>query len=133
SPRGCRRCRRRRRRTRRFRRRYRAGVREMAAIPTPTIRLNSGHSSPQLGFGAFQVPLDDAERIVFDALDVGYRHLDTATSYGNADGVGRAIARSGIPRDEIFVTTKLFREDHGYESALAALTRSLERLGLEAV
>jgi 2,5-diketo-D-gluconate reductase A len=105
----------------------------MSAIPAPAIVLNSGRSIPQLGFGVFQVDPAETERVVLDALEVGYRHFDTAAAYGNEQAVGRAIARSGIPRDEIFITTKLFREDHGYESALAALPLSLERLGLDQV
>jgi len=105
----------------------------MAALNSPMIRLNSGYEIPQLGFGVFQVEPSETERIVLDALDVGYRHVDTAAAYRNEEAVGRAIASSGIPRSEIFVTTKLFREDHGYESALRALPESLERLGLDYV
>lgn len=105
----------------------------MTAIPAPLITLNSGHTIPQLGFGVFLVEPAEAERIVLDALEVGYRHIDTAMAYGNEEAVGRAIAASGIPRSEIFVTTKLFRKDHGYEQALAALPQSLERLRLDYV
>jgi 2,5-diketo-D-gluconate reductase A len=97
------------------------------------VQLNSGHTIPQLGFGVFQIDPAQTEDVVSAALEVGYRHIDTAAVYGNEEGVGRAIAASGIPREELFVTTKLFREDHGYESALAALPRSLERLGLDSV
>ncbi len=105
----------------------------MTAIPAPRVQLNSGHTIPQLGFGVFQIDPAETEDVVSAALEVGYRHIDTAAVYGNEEGVGRAIAASGIPRDELFVTTKLFREDHGYESALAALPKSLERLGLDSV
>jgi len=105
----------------------------MTAIPAPLTRLSSGHNIPQLGFGVFQVEPAETERIVLDALEVGYRHIDTAMIYLNEEAVGRAIAASGIPREELFVTTKLFREDHGYDSALAALPASLDRLGLDYV
>lgn len=96
-----------------------------------TITLNDGTTIPQLGFGVFKVAADDTERIVSEALDVGYRHIDTAAIYGNEEGVGRAIAASGIPRDELYVTTKLWNDRHA--SAPAALRRSLDKLGLEKV
>ncbi|GED00212.1 oxidoreductase [Kocuria varians] len=98
-----------------------------------TLRLNDGHSIPQLGFGVWQVEEDTAEDVVGKALQVGYRHIDTAKVYGNEEGVGRAIAKSGIPREEIFVTTKLWNEDQGHDSALEAIDKSLERLGLDYV
>ncbi|MFI8595574.1 aldo/keto reductase [Microbacterium sp. NPDC078428] len=104
-----------------------------AALPAPRIALNDGHRIPQLGFGVFQVSPDEAERIVGEALDAGYRHIDTAMIYGNEEGVGRAIASRDIPRDELFITTKLFRGDHGHNNALRALPASLERLGLDYV
>jgi 2,5-diketo-D-gluconate reductase A len=109
------------------------GGAEVGARDAARISLNSGHSIPQLGFGVFQVEPAEAERIVLDALEVGYRHIDTATAYRNEEAVGRAIRASGIPRSEIFVTTKLFREEHGYESTLTALPQSLDRLGLDYV
>lgn len=102
-------------------------------MTVPTIDLNDGNSIPQLGFGVFLVEPDETERIVSQALETGYRHIDTAAIYRNEDGVGRAIARSGIPREELFVTTKLWNEDQGSESAFAAIDRSLERLGLDHV
>jgi 2,5-diketo-D-gluconate reductase A len=106
----------------------------MTSAPhTPTIELNDGTSIPQLGFGVFRVDPDDAERIVSDALEVGYRHIDTAAIYGNEMGVGRAIAASGIPRDELFITTKLWNSDQGTQSAFDALDLSLEKLGLSFV
>src|SRR5690554_1912189 len=74
-------------------------------MTVPTLTLNSGHDIPQLGFGVFKVDPVETERIVTDALAVGYRYIDTAAIYGNEEGVGRAIAASGIPRDELFVTT----------------------------
>ncbi|RLY93945.1 aldo/keto reductase [Kocuria tytonicola] len=98
-----------------------------------TLQLNDGHSIPQLGFGVWQVDADVAEDVVSQALKIGYRHIDTAKIYGNEEGVGRAIASSGIPREELFVTTKLWNDDQGYESALEAVDKSLERLGLDYV
>ncbi|KQP01700.1 2,5-diketo-D-gluconic acid reductase [Leifsonia sp. Leaf264] len=99
----------------------------------PSITLNDGHTIPQLGFGVFKVDPAETERIVTDALEVGYRHLDTAKVYGNESGVGKAIADSGIARDELFVTTKLWNDDQGTQSALDAFDRSLEQLGLDFV
>lgn len=98
----------------------------------PTIALNNGVHMPMLGFGVFQVPDPaECERSVRDALDVGYRLLDTATSYGNEEAVGAAISNSGINREEIFVTTKLWVEDASYEGAKAAFERSLNKLQLD--
>ncbi|MEL4317663.1 aldo/keto reductase [Leifsonia sp. YIM 134122] len=99
----------------------------------PSITLNDGHTIPQLGFGVFKVDPAETERIVTDALEVGYRHLDTAKVYGNESGVGKAIADSGIARDELFVTTKLWNDDQGTQSAFDAFDRSLEQLGLDHV
>jgi 2,5-diketo-D-gluconate reductase A len=95
--------------------------------------LNDGHTIPQLGFGVFQVDPAEAEKVVTTALEIGYRHIDTAAAYRNEEGVGRAIAASGIPRDELYVTTKLWNGDHGTQSAFDAIDRSLERLGLDHV
>ncbi|WP_353829336.1 aldo/keto reductase [Agromyces sp. SYSU T0242] len=105
----------------------------MSDHSVPRIQLNDGHSIPQLGFGVFLVDPPETERIVADALEVGYRHLDTARIYGNEEGVGRAIARSGVPRDELYVTTKLWNDDQGTQSTLDAFQGSLDRLGLEYV
>jgi len=102
-------------------------------MTVPTITLNDGTTIPQLGFGVFQVDPDETERIVSDALEVGYRHIDTAAVYGNEVGVGRAIANSGIPRDELYITTKLWNSDQGTQSAFDAIDLSLEKLGLEQV
>ena len=99
----------------------------------PTLKLNDGHHIPQLGFGVFKVDPDETERIVSDALEAGYRHIDTAAVYGNEVGVGRAIAASGIPRDELFITTKLWNSDQGTKSAFDAIDLSLEKLQLESV
>jgi 2,5-diketo-D-gluconate reductase A len=99
----------------------------------PTLQLNDGHHIPQLGFGVFRVDPDETERIVSDALEVGYRHIDTAAIYGNEVGVGKAIEQSGIDRDELFITTKLWNSDQGTESAIDAMNLSLEKLGLDYV
>ena len=86
----------------------------------PNITLHDGVEIPQLGFGVFQIQPDDTREIVQIALESGYRHIDTAAAYGNEAGVGEAIAASGIPREEIFVTTKLWNSDQGFDSTLAA-------------
>ena len=99
----------------------------------PRLQLNDGFSIPQLGFGVFRVDPNETERIVAEALEVGYRHIDTARIYGNEAGVGRAIAASGIPREELFITTKLWNDDHATQSAFDAFDASLERLGLDYV
>ncbi|MDR2281434.1 MAG: aldo/keto reductase [Gordonia sp. (in: high G+C Gram-positive bacteria)] len=99
----------------------------------PTVTLNNGVSMPQVGFGVFQVPDDEAQRAVETALELGYRSIDTAMIYGNEKGVGRALAAAGLPRDEVFITTKLWIADLGADRAEAALDASLERLGLDAV
>ncbi|MGF6823165.1 2,5-diketo-D-gluconate reductase A [Microbacterium sp. ZKA21] len=99
----------------------------------PTLSLNDGHSIPQLGYGVFKVDPADTERAVSEALEVGYRHIDTAAIYGNEEGVGAAIASSGIPRDELFITTKLWNDRHDGEEPHAAIAQSLEKLGLDRV
>src|SRR3954452_9409671 len=96
----------------------------------PTLRLNTGARIPQLGFGVFQVPPHDAQAVVETALQVGYRSIDTAAMYRNEDGVGAAIAASGLPRDEVFVTTKLGNPDHRAGQVERAVDASLSRLGL---
>ncbi|MFN8516677.1 MAG: aldo/keto reductase [Thermomicrobiales bacterium] len=99
---------------------------------TPTVTLNNGVAMPLLGFGVFQVPdLAECERAVRDALDVGYRLIDTAAAYGNEEAVGRAIKRASVPREELFVTTKLWIQDAGEGRTRAAFERSLARLGLD--
>ncbi len=102
-------------------------------MTVPNLTLNDGASIPQLGFGVFLVEATEAERIVSDALEVGYRHIDTAAVYKNEEGVGRAIAASGIPRDELYITTKLWNSDHGTQSAFDAMDLSLAKLGLDHV
>ncbi|MGW7065530.1 aldo/keto reductase [Streptomyces sp. NPDC054855] len=88
---------------------------------------------PQLGFGVWQVPDDEARSAVTTALEAGYRSIDTAAIYGNEEGTGKAIAASGIAREELFVTTKLWNTDQGYDSTLRAFDTSLEKLGLDHV
>jgi 2,5-diketo-D-gluconate reductase A len=105
----------------------------VTSTTVPTLAFNDGHTIPQLGFGVFRVDPDEAERIVTDALEVGYRHIDTAAVYGNEVGVGRAIKKSGIPRDELFITTKLWNSDQGTQSAFDAIDLSLEKLQLDSV
>jgi len=97
----------------------------------PTVTLNDGRQMPQLGFGVWQIPEEQIVPAVLKALEVGYRHIDTAMIYGNEAGVGRAVRESGLPREEIFVTTKLWNTDH--ERAREALEESLERLGFDYV
>ena len=99
----------------------------------PTIQLHNGVEIPQFGYGVFQVPPDDTARAVRAAFDAGYRHIDTAQMYGNEEGVGRGLAESGLRRDQVFVTTKLNNDSHGYDAALRALDASLERLGTDHV
>ena len=105
----------------------------MTQPTVPRLQLNDGFSIPQLGFGVFKVDPNETEAIVTDALEVGYRHIDTARVYGNEAGVGQAIAASGIPREELFVTTKLWNDDQGTQSVFDAFDASLDRLGLEYV
>ena len=103
----------------------------MTAVPT--IELNNGVTIPQLGFGVFLVPPGETEAAVATALSTGYRHIDTARLYENEDEVGTAIAKSGVPRDEVFVTTKVWNSDQGYDTTLAAFDKSLDRLGFDYV
>ncbi|MFK0246634.1 aldo/keto reductase [Amycolatopsis azurea] len=97
----------------------------------PTVKLANGVEMPQLGFGVFQVPDEETTAAVKAALDAGYRSIDTAAVYGNEAGVGRALAESGIARDELFITTKLWNSEQGYDATLKAFDASLAKLGLE--
>ena len=97
----------------------------------PTITLNNGIEMPQLGFGVFQVPDDETTAAVAEALRVGYRSIDTAAVYGNEAGVGRAIAESGIDRSDLFITSKVWNSDQGFDATLRAYDKALEKLGLE--
>lgn len=98
---------------------------------SPELTFNDGNTIPQLGYGVWQVDDDVAEKVVGQAFEAGFRHIDTAKIYGNEAGVGRAIASSGLKPEEIFITTKLWNSDQGYESTLKAFDESMERLGLE--
>jgi 2,5-diketo-D-gluconate reductase A len=103
-------------------------------MPSPTVTLNNGVEMPIIGFGVYQIPPEDTERAVNEALAVGYRHLDTAAAYQNEEAVGRAIAASGIPREDVFVTTKLWIQDAPAEdNTKRAFEQSLTRLGLDHV
>lgn len=99
----------------------------------PNITLNTGAQIPQLGYGVFLVPADEVVEPVRNALQAGYRSIDTAAAYGNEEGVGKAIAESGIAREDLFITTKLWNDSQGYDKALQAFDDSLTRLGLDHV
>jgi len=105
----------------------------MTQLTIPRVELHDGIEIPQLGFGVFQVPPEDTQRAVEEALEAGYRHIDTAAAYRNEAGVGAALAASGLPREDVFVTTKLWNSQQGHDSTLVAVEASLERLGLDHV
>lgn len=100
-------------------------------IEIPYVTLNNGVRMPHLGLGVFTLPKDETKTAVTAALDSGYRLIDTAAMYQNETAVGEAVRSSGIPREEIFVTSKLWNSDHGYDEALAAFDMTLERLGFD--
>ena len=95
------------------------------------VTLNDGNSIPTVGLGVFKIPPADTEQAVSAALRAGYRHIDTAAAYRNERETGRAVAESGVPRDELYLVTKLWNADQGYDSTLAAFDASMERLGLD--
>lgn len=97
----------------------------------PTLVLNNGVEIPQLGLGVYKIPEAETQDVVLHALDVGYRHIDTAALYRNEAGVGRAVRDSGLRRDEVFVTSKVWNDDQGHDATLRAFDASMERLGLE--
>jgi 2,5-diketo-D-gluconate reductase A len=103
----------------------------MSAIPN--VALNNGVEFPQLGFGVFQIPPDQVEEPVLSALEAGYRLIDTAAAYRNEEGVGKAVAASGLPRDAVVVTTKVWNLDQGYDETLAAFDRSLAALKMDMI
>jgi 2,5-diketo-D-gluconate reductase A len=100
-------------------------------MAAPFITLNDGNSIPQVGLGVWQTPPEDTERAVATALDAGYRHIDTAAAYGNEREVGSAVAKSGLPREDVYLVTKLWNADHGYGNTLAAFDASMDRLGVD--
>jgi 2,5-diketo-D-gluconate reductase A len=104
---------------------------DSSRLTVPTITLNDGHAMPVVGLGVGELPEAEAERAVSTALEAGYRLIDTATAYGNEAAVGQAIAASGIPREELFITTKVATRDQGFGTTKEAFQRSLERLGLD--
>ena len=103
---------------------------ELKNINSP-LRLNNGVTIPCVGYGTFRTPADVAEQAVADAIEVGYRHIDTAAVYGNEEAVGKGIKDSGIDRHRLFVTSKLWNTERGYESTKKALDESLEKLGMD--
>ncbi|HLT85459.1 MAG TPA: aldo/keto reductase [Phototrophicaceae bacterium] len=102
-------------------------------MSVPVITLNNGVEIPQLGYGTFQVAADEAQRAVETALEAGYRHIDTAAGYYNEEGVGAALRAVGLPREDVFVTTKVRNADQGYEETLAAFEASRRALALDVV
>jgi len=103
------------------------------ATEVPVLTLHDGVEMPQLGFGVFQIPPEETQERVEEALAVGYRHVDTAAAYRNEAGVGAAIAAAGVSREDVFVTTKLWNSEQGYDSTLRAFEKSIERLGTDHV
>ncbi len=103
----------------------------MSAIPT--IRLNDGNAMPQFGYGVWRVTNEEAATAVGEAIKAGYRSVDTAAIYGNEEGVGEAIRSAAIPRDELFITTKVWNNNHGYDNTLRAFDESLGRLQIDSV
>jgi 2,5-diketo-D-gluconate reductase A len=99
------------------------------ATQVPALTLHDGVEIPQLGFGVFQIPAEETQERVEEALAVGYRHVDTAAAYRNEAGVGAAITTAGVRREDVFVTTKLWNSEQGYDSTLRAFEKSIERLG----
>jgi diketogulonate reductase-like aldo/keto reductase len=104
-----------------------------AATDIPSVTLNNGVAIPQVGLGVFQVPDNGTQACVETAIELGYRHIDTAAAYYNEEGVGAAVRATGVPREDIFVTTKLRNGDQGYENALRAFENSRKALGLDVV
>lgn len=108
-------------------------TKEDAAMISKMLKLNDGNEIPRLGYGVWQIANDTAGRVVEYALKTGYRSIDTAAIYNNEDGVGRGIQASGVPREEIFLTTKLWNSDQGYDSAMKAMELSLKKLRVKNV
>ena len=95
------------------------------------VTLNNGIKMPQLGYGVYQIKNSECERCVLDAIEVGYRSIDTAQAYGNEEAVGRALKKSGVPRSELFLTTKVWISNTGYKKAKASIEQSLKKLGTD--
>jgi 2,5-diketo-D-gluconate reductase A len=100
-------------------------------MSVPNVVLNNGIEIPQVGFGVWRVPAHQAREVVLTALEAGYRHIDTAKLYRNEEGVGEAVRKSGLDRDQVFVTSKVWNDDHGYDATMRAFEASLDRLGFE--
>ncbi len=100
-------------------------------MSVPSLVLNNGIEIPQLGYGVWRVPADETEKAVAAALDAGYRHIDTAKLYGNEEAVGAAVRGSGLDRDEVFVTSKVWNDDHGYDDTRRAFDATMERLDFD--
>lgn len=98
---------------------------------TETVKLSNGVSMPMEGFGVFQIPEQECEQVIRNAIESGYRLIDTASSYQNEEAVGRAVKTCGIPREELFITTKAYIQEMGYENTMKAFEGSLKRLGLD--
>jgi len=105
----------------------------MSILEQPRFTLNNGVELPQLGFGVYQTPPDETADAVQIALETGYRHIDTAAAYGNERGVGEGLKRSGLARDDVFVETKVWTVDYGYEQALHAFEKSAAKLGIDQI
>src|SRR4051812_17057923 len=105
----------------------------MAPAPTPIVKLNNDVTMPALGLGVFQTPPDETRDAVRAALDAGYRHIDTAAAYGNEREVGEALRASGVDRSDVFLETKIWISDYGYEETLHGLEKSAGKLGVEQI
>src|SRR4051812_16464494 len=105
----------------------------MAATTVPALKLNNGVEMPALGLGVFQTPPDETRDAVRAALEAGYRHVDTAAAYGNEREVGEAIAASGVDRSEVFIETKVWISDYGYDETLHAFEKSARKLGIKQI
>ena len=103
----------------------------MTAQLSPSITLNNGQQIPQLGLGVYKLGTDEAPELIRKAIETGYRRIDTAAFYGNEAEIGEGVRTSGLPREEIFVTTKIWNDDQGYDRALEAIDESLERLNID--
>lgn len=102
-------------------------------MSVPVLKMNDGNTIPQLGFGVWKISDNDAKDAVSNALKIGYRHIDTAKAYENESGVGKGIVASELPRNEIFITTKVWNTDQGYDQTLKAFDESSKRLGVKAI